>query len=278
MSTIIKNSLMQAVLGCLNSALKADPAAIHALVCNRVPCNQKLVDHPHVVVGLSQATGTHDVGAIGLLNGVLTSVGLDRIAQNWEETAEKWPDGKPKLRFTGFVVAGAESQPETSVDPAAAIISEERQRVDALVEESKNDNTIIVGSDIRFLAMIIKRQEQTIAQLTTAGSLQAQVIEETAKELGCENDNEEILKAIARNKQVWVVEAVKPKFCEAPGSGSGWSVWVVGYDERQKTNDGPSLKIVSWSHELCRWHDTSNNITRVTHWRYFTAAERDLIK
>lgn len=42
---------MRAILNALNTAFTADPAAMHALCSNRVPCNRGLADHPTVQVG-----------------------------------------------------------------------------------------------------------------------------------------------------------------------------------------------------------------------------------
>ena len=68
----------------LNRAFRADPAAIHALLCNRVPCNVALADDPAVVV---EANPVLDCGwtvsALGLINGVLTELGLPVVASRW---------------------------------------------------------------------------------------------------------------------------------------------------------------------------------------------------
>lgn len=95
-----------ALMACLNTAFQADPDAIHALTRNRVPCNAALANHPYVVVDANVALnkvedGTlqiehFSVGAIGLLNGVLTAIGLPRVAWVIE-------DGPGNRRtFTGF--------------------------------------------------------------------------------------------------------------------------------------------------------------------------------
>jgi hypothetical protein len=54
----------------MNQALKDDPEAIQKLLDFRVPCNEKLANHPTVQVR-QEADGTFSVGALGLLNGVL---------------------------------------------------------------------------------------------------------------------------------------------------------------------------------------------------------------
>jgi len=83
---------IQNVIISLNQACEDDPIAIHSLICNRVPCNEKLVDHPHIVVTDSKVTKGFHVGALGLINGVLGSLNLPHIAIKWTE------DGK----FIGF--------------------------------------------------------------------------------------------------------------------------------------------------------------------------------
>lgn len=92
-----------AVLECLNSAFQADRQAIASLMSNHVPCNQALADHPHVIVDemplLSQPDGTPAnqcywmLHGIGLLNGVLSAMGLPRAAMAFDD----------QNRFTGFV-------------------------------------------------------------------------------------------------------------------------------------------------------------------------------
>lgn len=64
----------------LQTAFEADPAAMHALVCNRVPCNVQLAEHPHVIVDASPVlAATQTVGAIGLLNGLLLAIDADEL-------------------------------------------------------------------------------------------------------------------------------------------------------------------------------------------------------
>jgi hypothetical protein len=61
----------------LNSALRHDPVATHALVVNRVPCNPKMVDHPSIVV--DAMGGGYVVGLLGFLNGLVYGTG--QVAQ-----------------------------------------------------------------------------------------------------------------------------------------------------------------------------------------------------
>jgi len=45
------------------------------------------------------------------------------------------------------------------------LTKEQLKQVDDLVEQSKNDKTIIVGSDIRFLASLIYLQQKELASM-----------------------------------------------------------------------------------------------------------------
>lgn len=87
--------MMEEILYTLNIAYKADPIAIHSLVCNRVPCNQALVDHPHFPVQKSTVCPGDTIGAMGLLNCALSSIGVPKIALSFSD------DKEPK--FLGFV-------------------------------------------------------------------------------------------------------------------------------------------------------------------------------
>jgi len=86
---------------CLNTAFAADPNAIHALLVNRVPCNQSLAEHPHVVVDNPPVIdGQHfSVGALGLVNGVLTANGLPRIGAKFEPMPS---DQEGRFKIVGF--------------------------------------------------------------------------------------------------------------------------------------------------------------------------------
>lgn len=68
MTQQIKESItINEVIDFLNELADADPAAILALVQNRVPCNRAMANHPTVQV---QVTGKiYMVGPLGILNG-----------------------------------------------------------------------------------------------------------------------------------------------------------------------------------------------------------------
>lgn len=71
------------IVDILNSAFKADPAAITSLFINRVPCNNALAEHPTIIVGDMHG---YVVGLTGLLNGLfpLRDDGLGWIAAKYE--------------------------------------------------------------------------------------------------------------------------------------------------------------------------------------------------
>ena len=107
---------------CLNSAFAADPNAIHALMVNRVPCNQALADHPHVVVDNPPVIDGHhfSVGALGLVNGVLTANGLPRIGAKFEPMSID-PEGRFKI--VGFCDSN-QGRPTPSTDRLLPTIEE----------------------------------------------------------------------------------------------------------------------------------------------------------
>lgn len=85
----------------LNRAFASDPAAVCSLIWNRVPCNRALADDPHVVAGsyLNYVKGPV-VGALGLLNGLLSEMGMPPVAARFDQTMN--PDGSHTL--LGFQV------------------------------------------------------------------------------------------------------------------------------------------------------------------------------
>lgn len=73
----------------MNRAFTSDPDAIHALMVNRVPCNQKLADDPTVVVDKSMVNPNGwSVGVVGLINGILGDLGLPLLASKWSDEVD----------------------------------------------------------------------------------------------------------------------------------------------------------------------------------------------
>lgn len=74
----------------LNEAFARDPAAMHSLCHNRVPCNSALADDPYVQVGkiVTLPGDVYFVGAIGLVNAMLAAYHLPLIATQFSEPNE----------------------------------------------------------------------------------------------------------------------------------------------------------------------------------------------
>ena len=90
---------IDAVLECLNSAFQADPDGFHALLGSRVPTTQAMADHPHVIAYPS-VFNAPALGPLGVINGLLTSIGLPRVAASFD-------NGKMT-----FAIAPDEAQPD----------------------------------------------------------------------------------------------------------------------------------------------------------------------
>lgn len=95
---------MNKTVECLNKAFEEDPNAIHALMCNKVPCNVDLADDEFIIVSANRVHYHDDknyfqVGALGLLNGVLEANGLPRVTAKFSDTPSL--DGRHKLE--GFI-------------------------------------------------------------------------------------------------------------------------------------------------------------------------------
>lgn len=119
--SVVEPSLSKAV-ECLNTAFAADPNAIHALMVNRVPCNQALADHPDVVVDNPPVIeGQHfSVGALGLVNGILTANGLPRIGVKFEPMPS---DHEGRFKIVGFCESN-QGRPTQSTDRPLPSIEE----------------------------------------------------------------------------------------------------------------------------------------------------------
>lgn len=91
---------MSVVVDMLNEAFRRDPNAIHALIVNRVPCNQELADDEFVHVDRSPVLlGNHfQVGTLGVVNAVLASLKLPLVASMFSEETDE--DGR--IQMIGF--------------------------------------------------------------------------------------------------------------------------------------------------------------------------------
>ena len=84
------------VIEVLQNAFNADPNAMHALICNRVPCNESLANDEFVVVEKSQVIENEyfQAGALGLINGILSANKLPIVAVKFSEKDE---NGRSKV-------------------------------------------------------------------------------------------------------------------------------------------------------------------------------------
>ena len=97
-------SKLNDVVTLLNSAFAADPAAINALMSNRVPCNDALADHPTVLVEKQPVAGDHyAVGALGLINAVVETLIGHRVATSWTKGTDA-AGAHEMLGFTKYLL------------------------------------------------------------------------------------------------------------------------------------------------------------------------------
>ena len=101
----MRDDILRDCVSLLNEAYKADPAAVHALVVNRVPCNKALAEHPIIPVSfntvLNSPETTYHVGMLGIINGLLEKVAKGTICVEFAEdtTSEGF------RRIIGFGIA-----------------------------------------------------------------------------------------------------------------------------------------------------------------------------
>lgn len=80
------NPKIEQVVNALNNVFNKDPSAISALIRNRVPCNQELKEEnsltkvPILLFKNGEFTEHYMVGALGLINLVLQTLGLPEVA------------------------------------------------------------------------------------------------------------------------------------------------------------------------------------------------------
>lgn len=92
------------VLLTMQSAFLCDPVAMRALTINRVPCNQELADHTHVVVQQSQVAGPprYEVGVVGIIVGIMDKLGCKQlISWSFDKVAGDYV-GDDAVLFSGF--------------------------------------------------------------------------------------------------------------------------------------------------------------------------------
>lgn len=110
-----KTLIFNQILGCLNSAFKADPGGMHCLMCTRVPTNQEMLDHPHVMVRREGVADYKSLGPLGVINGLLSAAGLPIVALQFVESEEPGSGvttKEKKVTLTGFMMVPVEHQPD----------------------------------------------------------------------------------------------------------------------------------------------------------------------
>ena len=85
----IKRLQVEVMVKALNGAVAANKGAMHALLINRVPVGQEMIDDPFMVVDEIPATGGVTLGMLGVINGLLNSLGMPRLTAIWEHTVDQ---------------------------------------------------------------------------------------------------------------------------------------------------------------------------------------------
>jgi hypothetical protein len=119
----------------LQRAFEADPSAMHALLCNRVPCNDRLSDDPYVIVDKSPVLrGCHfSVGMMGVLNGILVACDLPRVSSKW--SADRDAEGRQKME--GFCDY---SEDEVAGSKAKALFGRVLKEIDLNMQEISSES------------------------------------------------------------------------------------------------------------------------------------------
>lgn len=94
-----------AMVSFLQEVADADPAAFRALIEHRVPCNDRLADHPTVQVGPAREGKGIEVGMLGVLNGFCGTVDGGRFDGWGGIAAELKEDGTVGVSRTDSIRA-----------------------------------------------------------------------------------------------------------------------------------------------------------------------------
>lgn len=93
--TTRKSILLSAFIEGLNDFIRIDEPAVRAIMNYRVPCNDTMANHPTI-----QVNAKHEVGMLGLLNGV---IGVDQ--KGWGYLAMEIDDDGKILKFVELMEA-----------------------------------------------------------------------------------------------------------------------------------------------------------------------------
>lgn len=69
------NQVTAAAIETLTELLQTDPEAVNALLRQRIPVSDAIVDHPHI-----QVSGERKLGGLGLINGILSRLQAPVVA------------------------------------------------------------------------------------------------------------------------------------------------------------------------------------------------------
>ncbi len=94
-----RNKMSREVIRVLNQAFQKDKNAVHTLITNSVACNEQLADDEYVVVRKVEPLegDFYQATTIGLMNGVLSALGLPLVAVKFSE-----PDNNGFSKVLGF--------------------------------------------------------------------------------------------------------------------------------------------------------------------------------
>jgi len=87
-----KQQIFDAVIAYFESVRQRDPAAVSALLNVRIPCNRELANHPTCEIGVSKAFVGYRLGVLGLINGLMRTMGLPEVAAQFD-----YVSGLPEL-------------------------------------------------------------------------------------------------------------------------------------------------------------------------------------
>lgn len=87
------------IVEALNEAFDDDQNAMHALVNNRIPCNDQMARRSLLVCSKNVTADGWSIGAMGLLNGALLAADMPIVAIKFSE-----PDKSGRSRIVGFQV------------------------------------------------------------------------------------------------------------------------------------------------------------------------------
>lgn len=115
------------VVRVLNKAFAVDPAAMHAMLCNRIPCNQAMADDPTIVV-MPSVVGGYTLGLMGIVNGMLGELAQPLASACYADEID--PDGSHwLLGFCRYLSSPGDQAGDAVKSKPAGAIAEAAFRV-----------------------------------------------------------------------------------------------------------------------------------------------------